>query len=189
VYVSNKQDHWGGGSVYLRTSGDPSLAEASARAAVRRVDPALAVTGMSTMEATRERLLGDRRLPMQLMMAFAVVALVLSLVGVYGVTAHGVAARAREFGIRMALGATPRAVLRVALNEGTLTAGLGLLIGTPLALVLAWRLRGMLYQVRPFDPQTLAAVAVLLAAVTLLAALVPARRATRVDPAVTLRDD
>jgi putative ABC transport system permease protein len=108
---------------------------------------------------------------------------------VYGVASQSVAARTREFGIRMALGATAAGVRRSVLRDGLRSVALGVALGLPLAIMVASRVRDLLYQVHPFDPPTVVAIVALLGAAAIAASLVPARRATRVDPAMTLRQE
>jgi ABC-type antimicrobial peptide transport system permease subunit len=125
---------------------------------------------------------------MLLTLVFAGVALFLAGVGLYGVLAYLVSGRTREIGIRMALGSTPREVFRLVMREGLGILGLGLAAGLALAVLLRRALAGPLYGIGPFDPAVLATVAVVLTAVALAACSVPALRATRVHPAVALRD-
>ncbi len=190
VYTSQRQDHWpGGGSVVVRVEGNPANVMSAIRAVVRRVDPALPVVGLRTLDDVRHNTpaIAERRMQMQLLLTFAIVALIVSAIGVYGVGANAIEARRREFGIRMALGASRRRVLTLALRDGTVVAAAGALAGVPVAWLLASRLRGMLYDVTPFDPLTAVLVLTLLTTVALVASLVPARRATRIDPAQTMR--
>jgi ABC-type antimicrobial peptide transport system permease subunit len=121
------------------------------------------------------------------MMVFAIIALLVSAIGIYGVSAYATQARNREFGIRMALGASRRGVLWLALQDGALVAVVGALAGIPLAGLLATRIRDMLYSVAPFDPLTVGAVLGALVLVVFAASLVPARRAALLDPARTMR--
>jgi ABC-type antimicrobial peptide transport system permease subunit len=123
------------------------------------------------------------------MHAFALVALLLSAIGVYGVTAYAMEARRHEFGIRMALGASRRGVLWLALRDATRVAIIGAVAGLPLALLLAWRLRDLLYATPPYDPLTVAVVVGTLILVAFVASLAPARRVTMVDPAAAMRAD
>ena len=119
---------------------------------------------------------------------FALVALFLSLLGIYGVLANVVARRTREFGIRMALGSTTRGVFRLVLREGTALIGIGLILGVAGAVAMGRALEGHVFGVRPTDPLILGGVAVATGCVALLACLGPARRATRVDPVQVLSD-
>jgi predicted permease len=189
VYASSRQDHWGGGAVLVRSSGDPAALSAGVREAVKRVDPILPITDLQTLEEYRgsTQAVADRRLQLQLMLVFALAALLLSAIGVYGASAYSVEARRREFGIRMALGAPRTRVLMLALGDGARAASVGMLVGVPLSLLLASRLRELLFQVRPFDPATVAVVLGVLGLVVLAASIGPARRATRVDPVRAMR--
>jgi len=192
VYTSQRQDHWPGGSaIVIRAAGDPRALSAAVREAVRRVEPALVIPSIRTLEEFRESnpAIADRRLQMQLMSAFALVALAVSAIGVYGVSAYATAARAREFGIRMALGAPRRSVLWLALRDGAYVAAVGALVGLPLAWLLAWWLGDMLYEVAPFDPVTAGVVLGALCVAVVAASLMPARRAALIDPARSMRSD
>jgi predicted permease len=190
IYTSQRQDYWpGGGTVVVRVQGDPLVLAAGIRQLVRQTDSTMPVIGLRTLEEFRRSTpaIAERRVQLQLMLVFALIALTVSAIGVYGVGAYATEARRREFGIRMALGAQRSVVLRLALGEGARVALFGTLVGVPLAGVLAWRLRDMLYQVAPFDLLTLATVLSVLLMVVLVASLVPARRATLIDPATTMR--
>jgi hypothetical protein len=192
IYTSQRQDHWpGAGAVVIRAEGDPQALMTGVREAVKRVDPTLLIVGLRTLDEFRHSTpaIADRRLQMQLISLFALVALAVSGIGVYGVSAYATEARAREFGIRIALGATRRGLLWLVLRDGAQVAVLGALAGIPLALLLASRLGDILYSVAPFDPLTVGAVLGALCLVVLAASLVPARRATLIDPARTMRTD
>jgi predicted permease len=192
VYTSQRQDHWpGGSSVVIRTDGDPLALAANVRQVVRRIDPSVLIVGLRSLDEFRRSTpsIAERRMLLQLLVTFAVVALMVSAIGVYGVSAYATEARRREFGIRIALGATRNGVLRLALREAAQVAVSGTLAGVPLALLLARRLGDMLYQVAPFDPLTLSAVLGALFLVVMAASFVPARRATLIDPARTMRTE
>ena len=192
VYTSQRQDHWPGASaVIIRAEGDPQALTSGVREAVKRVDPTLVIPSVRTLEEFRRSTpaIADRRMQMRLISVFALVALAVSAIGVYGVSAYATEARRREFGIRMALGASRRRVLWLALRDSAGVAVLGALAGIPLALLLASRLGDMLYAVAPFDPLTVATVLGALFLVVLAASLAPARRATLIDPARTMRAD
>jgi len=192
IYTSQRQDHWpGGGAVVIRTVADPQAVAAGIRQVVHRVDPTMPVIGLRTLEEFRRSTpaVAERRLQMQLLLVFAFVALVVSAVGVYGVSAYAMEARRREFGIRLALGAPRRRVLWLALRDGASVAALGAFVGVPLAVLLASRLRDLLYAVGPFDPLTIGVVLGTLLLVVLAASIVPARRATLIDPAQTMRTE
>jgi ABC-type antimicrobial peptide transport system permease subunit len=132
--------------------------------------------------------MAERRFALQILGFFAGVALLLAAIGIYGVMAYTFSQRKHEIGIRMALGAQPRDILRMALSEGMTLVAVGLGSGLVGALILTRFLRSLLYAVSPNDPLTFAALPALLAAVALLACLVPALRATQTDPLVALRD-
>jgi len=168
---------------------DPAVLATPVRSAMRSVDPTVALSGVEPLTQTLADSLARPRFISALLAIFAVLALLLASIGVYGVLSFAVTERTRELGIRAALGATPRRILRQVLRQG-----LGLtLIGTGLGLVGALAvgrlLRGLLYEVTATDPAILTAVVLLLAAVALAASLVPAWRATRIDPMQALRSE
>jgi predicted permease len=189
VYVSARQDHWGGAAIVVRTTGDPMALLPAVRREVRAIDATLPVTSASSMRQAQAERLTDRRLPMQLMAAFALLALALAAVGVYGVMAYSVASRTREIGVRVALGAQPRNVFGMVVRQGLGPAAVGLALGLVGAVALGGVLRKLLYGVAPTDPATFAAVTVVLLAVAVAACLVPARRALKVDPLDALRSE
>jgi putative ABC transport system permease protein len=189
AYVSARQDHWGGMAFVVRTTGDPMALLPAVRREVRAIDRTLPVSDGRSMRDVQAMQLTDRRLPMQLMTAFALLALVLAAVGVYGVMAYSVAARTREIGVRVALGAQPGNVFGMVVRQGLLAAVAGLTIGLAGAAALGKVLTTLLYGITPTDVATFAGVAALLVAVVLIACLVPARRAVRIDPLEALRSD
>ncbi|HEX6048925.1 MAG TPA: ABC transporter permease [Gemmatimonadaceae bacterium] len=189
AYVSARQDHWGGMAFVVRTTGDPMALLPAVRREVRAIDPTLPVSEARSMRDVQAMQLTDRRLPMQLMAAFAMLALVLAAVGVYGVMAYSVAARTREIGVRVALGARPGNVFGMIVRYGLATAATGLVIGLSGAAALGKLLTNLLYEVAPTDGATFVSVAVVLLAVVLAACLIPARRAVRVDPLEALRSE
>ena len=174
-------------SLMLRTARDPLSLVSEVRAAVESIDPEQPISDVRTMDQWMARSLEGRRTPMLLLALFGGVALVLSAIGIYGVLAFGVTLRAREFGIRQALGADRRAVLRLVLTQGLRTAGLGVAIGLASAFVLTRFMSSLLFNLAPTDATTFAAIPALLLAVALLASYIPARRAAAVDPVVSLR--
>ncbi|MEP7348290.1 MAG: FtsX-like permease family protein, partial [Gemmatimonadaceae bacterium] len=167
VYVSQRQDHWSGGSVMVRVSGEPMVIVPAIRRALKNVDPLLPITDLATFDESRSKTLAPRRLPMILMTAFSIVAILLASVGVYGVGANIVALRRRELGIRMALGASRGGVLALVMRDALRMIVGGVLTGIPLALILSSQLRDLLYEVRPNDPVLLAGVSLTLALVAL----------------------
>lgn len=158
-------------------------------AAVRAVDPGLPVQNVQSFAAQLSDTLADRRLAMYLLGGFAVLALILAAMGIYSVIAYGVAQRTNEFGIRIALGAEPVMVIRMVLWEGVMLAVIGLLVGTVLAGFTARFMQTLLFEVSAGDPVVFAGVAGFLVLVTLVACVLPARAATKVDPIAALRAD
>jgi len=176
-------------SITLRTTGEPTAVAAAARERVKRVDADLPIFDLRTMQAAVDEAVSQPRFYTVLLGAFASVALVLAAVGIYGVIAYTVALRTREIGVRMALGATGRHVVRMVLREGLVLTAVGVAIGLGGALFASRLLRTLLFEVSPTDPLALAGGAVLLGLVAMVACVVPARRATRVDPMVALREE
>jgi putative ABC transport system permease protein len=176
-------------TVAARTSGDPARYVNAVRAVVRSVDADQPISQVRTMDELLEQSVGQRKLSMLLLSLFSGIALLLASVGIYGVMSYSVAQRAREIGVRIALGAERRDVLRMVLRQGMRLALAGVGLGLIAALVLTRVIASQLYEVRATDPTTFVLVAGLLTAVALAANLVPALRATRVDPAVVLRDE
>jgi predicted permease len=188
IYLSDFQAPSYNSVIYLRTAGDPGTLGDAIRPEVEAVDPNVPVYAVRTMEDVIARSMAERRFALQILGFFAGVALLLAAIGIYGVMAYTFTQRRHEIGIRMALGAQPRDILRMALSEGMTLVAVGLGSGLVGALILTRFLRSMLYAVSPGDPLTFVALPALLAAVALLACFVPARRATQVDPLVALRD-
>jgi putative ABC transport system permease protein len=175
--------------VVLRGGATPEALAAHLREAIRGVDSTLAISRLAPLEDTILLSTAPQRFNMVLMSAFAVMALTLAVVGLYGLIAYAVAQRGREIGIRMAMGARGSAVMRMIVGEGMALALTGVAIGCAAAAALAPALRSLLYGVTPFDVPTFAAVATLLLIVAAAATYIPARRATRIDPTVALRGD
>jgi ABC-type antimicrobial peptide transport system permease subunit len=189
VYWSYRQRTQDRMVLVVRGSRDAGNLGPEIVAAIRAVDPEQPVYNVRTMTDVVQRSLAPRRLSLALVAAFAVAALLLASVGVYGVIAFGVAQRVREFGIRMALGAERGAVSRLVLREGATLAALGTLIGLAVALVLGGLVEGLLFGVQPRDALSTSAAALLLFGVAVVASYLPARRAAGVDPTVALRCD
>jgi len=171
----------------VRASGDPMTIASSIRRAMREVDPDLPVSRLRSLEQVRSISVAPQRFNLSLFGLFAVLALVLAAVGIYGVMAYSVAERTREIGIRMALGAQRGNVVKLVLAQGVRHAALGVFLGLAGAFALTRLMASLLYGVRPTDPITFAGVTLLLAGVALLACYLPARRAMRVDPIIALR--
>jgi putative ABC transport system permease protein len=173
----------------VRTAGDPLEALGAVRAAVRGVDPDLPVAGASTMERLIEQSTGSRRFAMLLLGGFAVLAMTLASIGLYGVMSYTVTQRARELGVRLALGADQGQLLGLVLRQGLRLALTGVGIGLLAAVAVTRVMKNMLYDLSATDPLTFLTIALLLVAVALLASYLPALRATRVDPIVALRSE
>ena len=172
----------------VRTRTDPASAAPSVRSALREADTDAVIFDVSTMSELVAHQTVRARFTSWLMAIFAGSALLLAMIGIYGVMAHTVTRRTSEIGVRMALGATRSDVLRLVAGSGVGFVGAGLLAGVAGALALTQLIGSLLYGVRPSDPQTFGDAAILLAGVAAFACLVPALRATRIAPAVALRD-
>lgn len=178
-------------SMYLavRASGDPTAVAASVRERVWAIDDNIPVSSESTMEALAYGSLAGPRFNSLLFSLFAGAVLVLTAVGIYGVISYSVGQRTGEIGVRMALGADRGAVRRLVLRQSATLAVAGIAIGSLIAVFAVPVLGGMLYGVEPTDVATHVAVAAILGAVALIAAWIPAGRATRIEPVVALRRD
>ncbi len=174
-------------TLVVRTRLDTAAAMATIKQAVYGIDSGQPVYDVRTMQEITSESMASERFPMMLLGAFAGLALLLACVGIYGVISYSVSRRVHEIGIRMALGAARRDVLRMVLGRGARIALVGVAIGILAALALTRLIAGMLFGVSPRDPLTLAAVAALLVMVALAACYIPARRATKVDPMRALR--
>lgn len=170
-----------------RTAGDPMALAPAVREEIRAIDPRLPVASVRPMDEVVSEALAQPRFTTFLLAVFAGIALLLGVIGIYGVVAYAVARRIPEFGIRMALGADRARILAMTIRQGLGLVAVGLLLGMFGALGASRLLAGMLYGVAATDPLTLAAVPLLLALVTVLASWIPARRAARVDPVEALR--
>ncbi|MCP4659166.1 MAG: ABC transporter permease [bacterium] len=176
-------------SLVVKTEVDPIGLAGLVRSEIWEIDGQLAVSDLQSMESVLSASLVPQRFTTTLLAVFSGLALVLAAVGIYGLLAHVVGLRRREFGIRLALGARPEQLLRLVLGRGLLLAGLGVVLGLLGGLAASFVLESFLYGVGNHDPLSFASTAVLLAAAAALACWVPARRAARADPAVTLREE
>lgn len=189
VYVSTSQSPTFFTSVVLRSAQDPSTLHETIRKAVHEVSRDQVVDDLKTLDAIKAESLSDSRFRALLLGVFAGVALLLSAIGIYGVISYSVTQRTRELGIRTALGADRRSVLRLILRRGLGLTGLGLVLGAAGAVGLTRLMGSLLFDIGERDPLTLAAVAVVLALIATLASYFPAQRATRIDPLVALREE
>jgi len=189
VYMSYLQSDEGLRHLVVRTTGDPLALTPAVRAAVKSVDGELILTDVTSMAALVDVALGGARFGMQLLSGFALIALLMAALGIYGVVAFVVSRRTREVGIRMALGARATDVLGLVLRQGMAPVLAGLAAGLVLALSLGRLGSSLLFEVPPHDVATLIAAAAVLTSAALLACALPARRAARIDPAQALRDE
>jgi putative ABC transport system permease protein len=187
IYVPYLQQPSFSMAFVLRTPGSPQALVAPVRKAVESIDKNQPVSEATTMDEVIAGLVAPRRFQMMLLGLFALLALMLAAVGIYGVVSYSCSLRVHEFGVRMALGAERRDLLGLVIRQGARLALIGVCVGLGGALALTRFLSSMLYGVKPTDPLTLLAVSLLLAVVALLASYIPARRATNVDPMVALR--
>jgi putative ABC transport system permease protein len=187
MYISYLQGPPVSPFIVIRTTGDPAALAETVKAEARNIDKDLPLIDMRTMSAMRAETLATRRFILLLVAAFGVLALGLAAIGVYGVMSLVVSERTREVGVRLALGANPMEVLRMILRQALTLAGSGAVIGALAAAAFAPLMASQLFGVAPIDPTTFAFVPILLVAIGAFAAIVPARRAMRVDPLTALR--
>jgi putative ABC transport system permease protein len=181
------QNPWSYIGLAVRTHGDPGAVYGAVRSLVAQIDPELPVHGMRPMEQVMAETMASRRLTLWLVGAFAALALVLASVGIYGVMSYAVTERLHEIGVRVALGAQRRDVLRLVVGHGMRLAAIGLLLGSIIAFFAARAMTTLLFGIRPSDPLTYIGIAMVLGLAALAACYIPARRATAVDPMVALR--
>jgi putative ABC transport system permease protein len=188
MYVPYAQDPgWGSLTLAVRTAGEPTALVGSVREQIRSIDKLVPTYSVKTMNDVVQNSAAPRRTPMLLLTVFAGVALLLAMLGIYGVTAYYVRQRTQEIGIRIALGAQRADVLKLVLKRGMFLSLIGVIVGVAGAFALTRYLTTLLFGVPPVDPLTFAGVSLLLVLVALLACYVPARRALKVDPLVALR--
>jgi putative ABC transport system permease protein len=171
----------------VRWHGDSRSLVSAMRAKIAEVDPTLPVSGILSMEDVVSASVAQPRLIVQLVGVFAGLGLLLSAIGIYGVMAYSVTQRKQELGIRVALGADPRDILRLVVGQGMKLALIGVVLGVLISLLLTRLLSSLLFGVHAIDPIAFAGSAVVLAVAAFAACYLPARRATRVDPIVVLR--
>src|SRR5580692_9949080 len=188
IYVSTYQDPSKQVSVVVRTSLPATLLEPQIRHEIQSIDPGLPVFNVSSMNGVLDRSLASRRFSADLVGGFAGLAVLLASIGIYGLLAYMVGQRSREIGIRMALGARRGDILRMFLRKGVALAGVGIVAGLVFSASTASMMASLLYGVRPHDPAVFLIVPLLLFAIAVLASYLPARRATKVNPIVALRE-
>jgi putative ABC transport system permease protein len=189
MYLPYRQAGYDAMALTIRTRRNATNVADALRRAVASLDPDQALGPVRPMESVMSESLSRQRFSASLLGIFAMIALALSAVGIFGVMSAMVTQRTRELAVRLALGADPRRVLQLVMSQGAMLAGAGIVIGLFGAFLLSRVVAGMLYDVAATDPATLFGVSMLLAAVALLACYIPARRATRVDPIITLREE
>ena len=190
IYLAASQDAGTGDIIrdwVVRASADPATVAPTVRAAVSATDPTLPIARVQTLDRIRSAATAREEFTLLLVGLFGALALVVAVTGLYGVTAFAVAQRTRELGIRIALGATRLDVIRLVLALGGRLIIAGIAIGMATSLGLSQLMRSMLFGISARDPLTFVGVAALLAALSLVACYVPARRAMRVDPVIALR--
>jgi putative ABC transport system permease protein len=187
MYIPYQQRPANGMSIVVRTTGDPMSVAAAARDQIHSVDVSIPVTNIRTMDQIFSESVVQQRFSMLLVGLFGALALVLAAIGIYGVMAYTVTQRKHEIAVRMALGAKRRQVVQLILKDGLLLASFGVGFGLIGAFALTRLMASLLFEVKPTDIQTFATVSALLILIALAACLLPARRATRVDPLVALR--
>ncbi len=189
IYLPHAQYPFPGMSLVLRTAGDPLLLTREVGAAVRSLDPDMPIFDVRTMEDRVSESIGQPRFETTLLTFFAASALFLAAIGIFGVVAHSTAQRTQEIGIRMALGADRSRVIQTVMFDGLRPVIAGVLVGLAAAFYLAGILKSALFQVTTTDPPTFLLAAILLTAVAVAACLIPASRATKVDPVIALREE
>jgi len=188
IYLPNAQAPTGSIWLVMHTAIEPSALAHDVKRIVNEIDPSIPVAGTPALDELVDDSLKPRRFTLVLFVSFAAAALMLAIVGVYGVLSHGTAERAREFGVRIALGAQPGDIVRMVMRQGLGSACLGILLGLVGSAAATRALGALLFSVTPFDAVTFSSVSALMLVTAMLACYVPARRATRVDPLVALRE-
>jgi predicted permease len=189
IFVPHLQFPYGSMTYVIRTARDPATVLPAVKQEIWAVNRNLPFTTIATMEQLLARSFGDRRFVLLLVAAFSAVALTLAAIGIYGTISFAIRQRRHEIGVRMALGEPRLRILRMVINEGLIVTACGVAIGLVGALLVTRLIESLLFAVAPTDPMTFAAVSTLLLAVAVVASLIPARRATKVNPIVALRSE
>jgi putative ABC transport system permease protein len=189
MYWPHAQDPWRTASLVVRTAGDPLALVNTVRQQVALRDPDQPVYRIRSMESVLSGALAQRQLLLRLIGMMAGMAMLLSAIGLYGVIAYSVAQRMHEFGIRLALGADRLGILRLIIGRGMVLTVIGCALGLAVTIPVRRAVGSLLYGIGPHDPLTVASVLLLLCGVSLPACYLPARRATRIDPSIALRQE
>jgi ABC-type antimicrobial peptide transport system permease subunit len=187
VFQPIEQEQLFGGGLVIRARTDPTSLIPAATRLVRGIVPNDPIENVLTIPQIKDQSVAPRRLNAVLVSSFGVLAVIIAAVGIAGVLAFSVSTRTNEIGVRMSLGAAPGRVQRMILGEGGVLLALGLVLGLLGALLAARAIQGLLFGVAPYDPATFGAVAVLMAVIGIAACWIPALRASRVDPVITMR--
>jgi putative ABC transport system permease protein len=189
VYRPQTQRAGGTMSLVVKTAQEPAALASAVRAEIRKMDPNVPIPAIRTMREIISQTVAERRFQMALTLLFALAALCLGAIGIYGVVSYSVTCRTRDIGLRMALGAPRAHVMRWVFAIGLRPVLLGLAAGLFAAIMIGRALRGLLYGIAPTDPVALGLVALVLMLTAMLACYLPARRAARLDPAIALRHE
>ena len=189
AYLSSRQYAFGLMTYVVRTAGDPAALAPAATKVIAAIDPLLPVSSVRPLDDVFAESIARPRLTAMAMSIFAAAALLLASLGVYGIVSYSVSQRSREFGIRVALGARPKQIIGMVVGQNLRVVAIGLGAGLVAAIPTTRLLQGLLFEVEPNDPVTFVAIGVMLATVAIVAAYLPARRGTQVDPVVTLKSE
>ena len=187
VFMPFAQELAMGGVIVIRADRNVANLAPAATRIVRRIAPTAPIQGVLTVKQVKDQSVAPRRLNAALVSSFGILAVIIAAVGIAGVLAFSVSARTNEIGIRMSLGADSGRVQRMILGEGGVLLGVGLALGVGGGFLVAGLIRGLLFGVEPHDPSTFIGVAVMMAVIGIAACWIPALRAARIDPAITMR--
>ena len=189
LFLPNAQQPFPFSALVIRTAGNPTAVASAVKAEIHALDPDQGIGRIESMETIIADTIAPSKIQTVLVGVFAALALTLASIGIYGVLACSVALRTREIGVRLALGASPLSACRFVAGQGCRLVAIGLTIGLGASGILTRFIRGLLFEVEPLDPAAFAAVTALVCLVAVAACAIPAARATRIDPAIVLRDE